>query len=152
MLSEALERCKDKTASRVVCLALMILSEGSMPEAIVNKQRQTWNPSSESLVRDLIAKLSVPEAQLQKLLRETMVRELRDDFHLQPRESFELAKALGVDLLATWRPSEKVLEQLTDAGHQQLEAAAGQIPGFLRPFFGLPAEPKKAAKKKAKAA
>ena len=153
MLADSLEACRDKTASRTVCLALLIMCDGGIDEAFLNRARQPWNPSSESLVPDLIAKLSVSDAELLKLLRSTMAKELRGDIHLQPRESIELAKALGVDLVATWTPSEEVLEQLTDAGRQQLEASAGTIPGFLRPFFGLPEEkPKKAAKKKAKAA
>lgn len=146
LLADALEQCTDKSAMRLVCLALTVLSECGLSEALCGREFRL----TESPVGPLLETLNVSDNALITLLRSTLVKELRGRFRLEAKESIELAQALGRDLLAHWTPSDGVLEQLTDAGRQTLEAAAGQIPDFLRPFFGLPErKAKKAGKKKA---
>ena len=64
-----------------------------------------------------------------------------------------VGKVLGVDLIASWKPTDEVREALTDYGRELLDASAGEIPNFLRPFFGLkPAAKAKTKSKKTTAA
>jgi ParB family chromosome partitioning protein len=147
LLADVMEKTKPSSQRqklRAVCMTLLTIS-GEMECAFLGNFPKDTVPK-------LLSRFDVAPAELDKLLCQVLVKDLRSDFPLNAVDSIELAKALGVDLVAMWKPTDDVRKQLTDAGRQQLEAAAGTIPGFLRPFFGLPAEPKKAAKKKAKAA
>jgi ParB family transcriptional regulator, chromosome partitioning protein len=143
LLADALEKCRDKGKARAVCLTLMCAAE-YIAEPLVGK-----NIGDDDFVPLLLELFTA--ADCDKQLRDKLVAELRRDFHLEPRESIELAKALGVDLLQLWKPTDELVQTLTDHGRELLAAAAGSVPEFLLPFFGI--EPKKPAKaKKAKAA
>lgn len=148
LLADAIEQSKDKSAVRIVCLALMALSGGDgIGETMVGEERFT----AKGLAGKLLKKLNVTPAAQDALIRSSMLKELRRGFHLDPEDSVEFGNALGVDLVSIWKPDEALMETLTDRGKQLVSEAAGEIPSFLRQFFGLPAV-KPAKPKKTKAA
>ncbi len=147
LLSDAIEQSKDKSAVRIVCLALMAFAGGEgIAEEMVGEQRF----QAKGLAGKLLKKLNVTPAAQDALIRSSMLKELRRGIHLEPEDAVEFGKALGVDLVSVWKPDEALMETLTERGKQLVSEAAGEIPAFLREFFGLPLE--KRAKKKAKAA
>lgn len=147
LLADAIEQTKDKAAVRLVCLALMAMSEGGgIAEEIIGDTRCR----SEEQAATLLKKLNVSPAAQDALIRSTMQKELRRDFHLEPGDSIEFAKVLAVDLVSIWKPDDELINELTDHGRQSLAESEGGIPPFLREFFGLPKE--KSTKKKTKAA
>ena len=143
-LADALERAKDKQMVRAVCLALMSCSEGNFADAFAGRSKRT---SDDNQVPTLLKAFNVPVADLDQLLRKSIVPEIRRDLWLELREVLDLGNALGVDLVSTWKPTEGVRERLTDYGRELLDASAGEIPDFLRKYFGLKPVPKAKSKK-----
>lgn len=144
LLADAIEQCKDKTAVRIVCLALMAFSGGEgIAEEMVGENRYTVK----GLAGKLLKKLNVTPAAQDALIRSAMLNELRRGFHLEAEDSIEFARAVGVDLISVWKADDTLIEHLTDQGRELLAAAGGGIPEFLQPFFGIePAKPKKGKK------
>ncbi len=149
LLADVIESCKDSQKVRTVCLTLLVLAEGGLEEAFAGKAGNKWQ--NVSVVPDLLTALDVPQKEADKLLRTTLCAELRRGYRLQTKESIQIGKYVGVDLLQLWKPTDELLKSLTDHGRELLAAAAGSVPEFLLPFFGV--EPKKPSKaKKGKAA
>lgn len=146
LLADAIEQSKDKAKVRVICLALMAMSGG---EGIAEEMVDETRFNAEGLAGKLLKKLDVTPAAQDALIRSTMLKELRKGFHLDAEESIEFGKHLSVDLASVWKPNDELMQCLTDNGKQLVAEAAGEIPSFLREFFGLPVEK---AKKKTKAA
>jgi ParB/RepB/Spo0J family partition protein len=144
MLADVIEKSKDKVKVRTVCQTLICLSE-CLAETLVGKYF-----GSPGVTGDLLKLFSASDCD--KQLRDKLVAELRGNFHLDPEESIELAKHLGADLLQHWKPTEDLVQLLTDHGRELLAAAAGSVPEFLLPFFGIEPAKKPAKAKKAKAA
>lgn len=144
LLADVLESAKDSEKVRTVCTALLVVC-GGMGEAITGKGY------GDEVLPELLKTFAVTQKELDKLLRLNLVAEMRRGIHLDAKECMAIARFLGVELLQLWKPTDELLESLTDHGRELLAAAAGSVPEFLLPFFGI--EPKKPAKaKKAKAA
>jgi ParB/RepB/Spo0J family partition protein len=148
LLADAIEQSKDKAKVRVICLALMAMSGG---EGIAEEMVDETRFNAEGLAGKLLKKLDVTPAAQDALIRSTMLKELRKGFHLDAEESIEFGKYLSVDLASVWKPDDELMQHLTDNGKQLVAETAGEIPEFLREFFGLPAQ-KPARTKKGKAA
>jgi ParB/RepB/Spo0J family partition protein len=143
LLANVLETAKDKAKVRTVCQTLICLSE-CIAETLVGKYFGT-----PGVTADLLQLFTASDCD--KKLRDKLVAELRGRFHLDPEESIELAKHLGADLMQLWKPTDELVQLLTDHGRELLAAAAGSVPEFLLPFFGVEAT-KTAKAKKSKAA
>lgn len=144
MLADVLEKSKDKAKVRAVCLTLMACAD-CISEPLVGGYY-----GDVETVTKLLTFFAAADSE--KQLRDKLVAELRRDFHLDPEEILALGKALGADLLQLWKPTDELVQLLTDHGRKLLAAAAGSVPEFLLPFFGVEPQKKPAKAKKAKAA
>lgn len=153
LLADALETCKDKAASRTVSLALLAMAE-CVDVADVDLRYDRTDRAAL-----LLERLSVPPAQQDQLIRNSLVNELRNGFNMPVAETIVLAKALGADLLQAWKPSSALLGTLTHEGRlalaefggvdadricvvdpvqgtTEINWPAGLIPPFLQTLFG----------------
>ena len=148
MLAQVIESTKlssNRQKVRAVCLALLIGCEGGVTESFVDRKV----PYDESIAA-MVPVFDLPSNDLDKLLVEKVLAELRRDYHIDVKQSVAIADAFGVDLVAMWKPSDELRELLTAHGRELLDEAAGDVPEFLWPFFGI--KLKAPAKKKTKAA
>jgi hypothetical protein len=125
LLATALEKCKDKSKSFRVSLAVSELADQII-------ERQDYK----NAVNDILAAYTGSCSEMQETLRKQCVRCLREDLiSLAANETRSLAEVLGVDLISQWSVSEDLMQALTDAGKAAIASTDEGIPEFLYPFL-----------------
>lgn len=140
-LIEVIEKCRDKHALRTVCLAMLADSEGNIADALLDR-RVSFNER----LTHLLKAFSLPPAGQDALLKKSLLHWLKGNCppNFAAVDVVNIARTLGVDLLRQWTPDEALLQALTDHGRQLVAGTPpGEVPAFLRSFFGLDANPKK---------
>ena len=148
LLADAIEATKPSTNRQklhAVVLTLAISSGETIIDEIAG-HKTDWKKR----IAQASAKLDCSPAECDRFLQSIVVKDLRNDSHLDCSTAIALAKMLGVDLVAAWAPNDELRKCLTDHGRQLLAEAQPGVPEFLLPFFGI--EKAAAKSKKGKAA
>jgi ParB/RepB/Spo0J family partition protein len=148
LLADAIEATKpssNRQKLHAVMLALAISSGESIIDEIAG-HKTDWRKR----IAQAAKKLDCPPAECDRFLQAIVVKDLRIDGHLDCSIAIELAKMLGVDLVAAWAPNDELRNCLTEHGRRLLAEAEPGVPDFLLPFFGI--EKKAAKAKKGRAA
>lgn len=173
LLAEAIEKSKDKASVAKLCTAYAIAHGGEHSFLFENPDSRNLDELPGQIL-DLLLKDS--SQQFQARLRTAVLNDLRAESSLGMEGWLAFSACLQVNLVDHWKPTNHLLDNLTDAGLANMselitedlpnwtreesivQLAArwppGLIPDFLRPFFGMPTGKAKAkpSKKKVTAA
>jgi ParB family chromosome partitioning protein len=147
LLADAIEATKpssNRQKLHAVVLTLAI-SSGEMIIEEIAGHKTDWR----NRVGVAVTKLDCSPAECDRFLQQLVVKDLRNDSHLDCKTAIALAKMLGVDLVKAWSPGDEFMKALTDHGRELVAAAGHDLPDFLLPFFGIEKKPAKAKKGKA---
>lgn len=148
LLANAFERSKDKSVNLRVMLAVAVLTEGQIADALTGTSASS--PQGTQRLLDALDAPALPD--IMATFRAAAIKVMREN-SFAVEDCYCYGAVLGIKLWEHWTVTPDVLATLTDAGRAEfVDQEPGHIPDFMRPFFALKSDAPKGKAKKGKAA